>query len=93
MVRLGWFLVAFGLVAAAVSAAPFVYVLATADDPTINPVGQGILMAVGGFVGLLVAAVGGCRRLQSTPRQMAHRVLNASEGHRQVDPSRGFNVR
>jgi hypothetical protein len=29
---------------AAVSAAPLVYVQTTADDPTINPVGQGILM-------------------------------------------------
>jgi hypothetical protein len=60
MVRLGWFLVAFGLVAAGVSAAPFVYVQATATDPTINPIGQGILMEVGGFVGLLVTVIGGC---------------------------------
>ena len=59
MARLGWFLVAFGLVIAAASAAPFLYVMATSDDPTINPAEQGILMAVGGFVGLLVAAVGG----------------------------------
>jgi hypothetical protein len=56
---LGWFLLAVGLVAAAASAAPFIYVMATSDDPEINPAIQGVLMAVGGFVGLLVAAVGG----------------------------------
>jgi hypothetical protein len=59
MARLGWFLLALGLTAAAASAAPFVYVVTTSDDPTINPAGLGILMALGGFLGLLLAAFGG----------------------------------
>jgi hypothetical protein len=60
MARLGWFLVAFGLIGAVASAAPFVYVITTNPDPTINPALQGVLMSVGGFVGLLLAALGGC---------------------------------
>ena len=59
MLRLGWSLVALGLLVAAGSAVPFVYVIATTNDPTINPVGQGMLMVIGGQVGLLVAAIGG----------------------------------
>jgi hypothetical protein len=60
MARLGWFLVAIGVAVAVASAVPFFYVIVTSGDPTINPALQGVLMAVGGFVGLLVAAVGGC---------------------------------
>jgi hypothetical protein len=59
MAYLGWFLVAFGLVATATSVYPFLYLMATNDDPTINPVTQGILMALAGFVGLVLAALGG----------------------------------
>jgi hypothetical protein len=60
MARLvGWALVEVGLLVAAVSATPFVFVIMTSGDPTINPARQGVLMAVGGFVGLLAAAVGG----------------------------------
>jgi hypothetical protein len=57
MARLGWLLLASGLAAAAASAAPFLCVTATTDDPTISPVREGMLMAVGGFVGLLVLEV------------------------------------
>jgi hypothetical protein len=59
MARLGWFLLVLGLAVAVASAAPFVYVVATSDDPTINPAPLGVLMALGGFIGLLVAACGG----------------------------------
>jgi hypothetical protein len=59
MERLGWLLLAFGLMAAAASAYPFLYVMITTDDPTINPGSLGVLMACGGFAGLLVAAFGG----------------------------------
>ena len=59
MARLGALLFMLGLGGAVASAAPFVYVVATSDDPTINPAPLGMLMTVGGFVGLLVAAFGG----------------------------------
>ena len=59
MGQLGWFLVASGLVVAAASAYPFVYVIATSSDPTINPASQGVLMVCGGFAGLMAAAWGG----------------------------------
>jgi hypothetical protein len=55
----GWFLVACGLAAAAASAAPFVYIVASSADKTINPAPLGVLMVVGGFASLLVAAFGG----------------------------------
>ncbi len=59
MARLGWLLVVSGLVAAVASACPFLYVVATSGDPTINPAPLGVLMVCGGFPSLVVAAFGG----------------------------------
>jgi hypothetical protein len=59
MARLGWLLVLFGLATIVVSASPFVFVMVTSDDPSVNPAIQGMLMAVGGFAGILMAAFGG----------------------------------
>jgi hypothetical protein len=60
MARVGWILVALGCVVVAASAAPLLYVVAATGDPTINPVIQGMLFPGGGFVGLLIVAVGAC---------------------------------
>ena len=59
MARYGWNLVALGLAAAAASAAPFVYAVATRDDPSLIPAVQAVLMTLGGFTGLVLAVVGG----------------------------------
>jgi small neutral amino acid transporter SnatA (MarC family) len=58
-VRLGWFLIVFGLMVAAASAVPFAYDFLSSGDLTINPVGSMILMVLGVLMGLLTAAFGG----------------------------------
>jgi hypothetical protein len=50
---------------AAASAAPLLSAVTTTDDPTVNPALQGVLMAVGGFVGVLTDAFGAASVLKS----------------------------
>jgi len=58
MERFGWFLVVAGVAVAAASAAPLAYVMLTSGDPTLNPVGEGMLWAFGSTVGMVLTAFG-----------------------------------